>query len=73
MTALLALALALAPLGLTVLVAWLIMDGYLSFGGGEKDLFLTLPLLLWSLVYLASYLVVWWRRAALGRAVALPR
>jgi hypothetical protein len=71
MRALLKLFLALAPLLMTVLFAWLMMESYLNFGGGEKDNFLAVPLLLWSLVYLCCYLVLWWRGASAGRAVAV--
>jgi len=71
MNVLFRLLLAVAPLLLTVLFGWLVMDGYLNFGGGEKDIFLLIPLLLWSFVYLCCYLVFWWRQCGLGRSVAL--
>ena len=71
MHALLKLFLAVVPLLLTVLLAWLLMEGHLSFGGGEKDIFLAVPLLLWSLVYLCCYLVLWWRRSAIARSVVV--
>jgi hypothetical protein len=63
--------LAAAPLLLTLLFGWLVMEGNLNLGGGEKDVFLLFPLLLWSLVYLCCFLLLWWRRSALGRTVAL--
>lgn len=71
MHALLKLLLAIIPLLLTVLLAWLTMEGHLNFGGGEKDIFLAVPLLLWSLVYLCCYLVLWWRRSSTGRSIAM--
>ena len=64
------LTLALAPLALTLLFAWLTMEGYFSFSSGEKDILIAVPLLIWSLVYLCSSLVLWSRRAAIGRSVA---
>jgi len=62
---------AVAPLLLTVVLAWLVMEDYLCFGGGEKEIFLAVPLLMWSLVYLLCYLALWWRRFVIGRAVAV--
>lgn len=71
MSTALRLLLAAAPLLLTVLLGWLVMDGNLNLGGGEKDIFLVLPLLVWSLVFLGCFLLLWWRRSTLGRTVAL--
>jgi len=62
---------ALLPLLATILFTFLTMQGYLNFGGGEKDIFLSVPLLLWSLVFFVSSLVAWWRKATLGRAAAI--
>jgi hypothetical protein len=47
----------LVPLALTLLGAALLMEGVLNLGGGEKDIFLAIPLLLWSLTFLVAYLV----------------
>ena len=58
---------AVAPVIFTVLFGWLTMEGHLNFGGGEKDVFLLIPLLLWSLVYFCCFLALWRRRWALGR------
>jgi hypothetical protein len=44
---------------LTPIWAYLISDGYLDFGGGEKDLFLLIPWIVWSLIYLLIFIVVW--------------
>ncbi len=63
--------LAVAPLLLTLLFGWLMMEGHLNFGSGEKDVFLVLPLLLWSLVYLCSCLVMCVRRSPLVRSLVL--
>lgn len=62
--------LAVVPLLITLLLGWLTMEGYLNFGGGEKDIILALPLLLWSVVYLCCYLALWWRRLSTARSVA---
>ena len=62
------LALALFPLGLTLLFGWLLMEGSLSFGGGDKDIFLVLPPLVWSVLYVASSGLFWWRGATIRRA-----
>lgn len=71
MHALLRIVLAIAPLLATLLFAWLTMESYLNLGGGEKDVFLTVPLLLWSLIYLFSFLALWWRHSSAARAVAV--
>ena len=61
--------LAVAPFLLTVLFGWLTMEGHLNFGGGEKDIFLLLPLLLWSFVWLCTFITFWWRHSPLRRAL----
>lgn len=71
MTVLLKLLLAVAPLLLSMLFGWLVMDGYVDFGGGDKDVFLVAPLLFWSLAYLCCYVTLWWRRSSLVRMFAL--
>ncbi len=63
--------LAVVPLLLTALFAWLVMDDRLSFGGGEKEIVLAVPLVIWSLAYLGCYGVLWWRRATVARSVAI--
>ena len=52
------LGIAIAPLLLACVSAWLLMEGVMSLGGGEKDIFLAIPLLFWSLVFLCSYPVL---------------
>jgi len=53
------LALCLLPLGLSPLWVFLIAEDYLSFGGGEKDLFLLIPWLVWSILYAIIFAVCW--------------
>ncbi len=60
---------AVTPFLLTFIFAWLVMDGYLNFGGGEKDIFLAVPLLLWSLLFMCCYFVLWWQRSSIKRSV----
>jgi len=60
---------AFTPLVLTCLVAWLTMEGHLNLGGGCKDAFIVLPLLIWSLVFFVCYLVLWWRGSTFRRLV----
>lgn len=71
MRVLLRLALAVAPLALSVLFAWASAEGHLNFGGGEKDILLAAPLFLWSLVYLIACLVLWARSASLKRTTLI--
>ena len=60
---------ALVPLALTPLLLFAIADGYLNFGGGEKDLFMLLPWMLWSFAFALSAFFFWWRRWPLRRAL----
>lgn len=61
---------ALLPLVSVPLLVLLIADGYLDFGGGEKDILLVLPWALWSLLFAASSLWLWARGWPLSRSVA---
>jgi hypothetical protein len=45
---------ALLPLLLTPVFGFLLADGYLNFGGGEKDILLVIPWTFGSLLYGAS-------------------
>lgn len=77
MRILLRVVLGLLPLGLTPLVGHL-LAGDVNFGGGEKDILLLVPWLLWSLIFAVSSLVFWrrgyriagslWRSALVGVA-----
>lgn len=62
--------LALIPLGLTPVLGLLVAEGHLNFGGGEKDLVLLIPWLLWSLSYCVFQLLFWQRRLPLGRGLS---
>ncbi len=64
------LGLGILPLALTPLLGFLIAEGYLDFGGGEKDLSLLVPWLFWSLVYLMFSFVSWWRRVSITIGLA---
>ena len=59
------------PTGVSFLLGWLLMDGYINLGGGEKDILVVVPLLFWSLVFAVSCLVLWARRKALLRSAVL--
>lgn len=61
---------AFVPLLLTLVFAALV-SGPLSLGGGEKDIFLAIPLLFWSVVFLICHVVLWRRRLAAGRSIAV--
>ena len=62
------LAVGILPLALTILCTALLMEGVLNLGGGENDIFLAIPLLVWSLTFVVSYLVT-----ARGRSVRALR
>jgi hypothetical protein len=50
------------PLLLTPVWGYLIADGYLNFGAGEKDLFLLVPWMVWALLYLVIFIGAWTKR-----------
>jgi hypothetical protein len=63
--AVLRLILSIVPLALTVPLGYLIAEGYLNFGGGEKDLILLLPWIVWSVVYFVLFLIFWKRKVSI--------
>lgn len=53
---------ALIPLSLTPALVYLLAEGVLDFGGGEKDVLLALPWLIWSIVFaLCSFVLIYHR------------
>ncbi len=64
------LAACLAPLAVTPLLAFLISEDYLNFGGGCKDIILLIPWLVWSVGYAVVFTVLWIKRYPFGRLVA---
>jgi hypothetical protein len=59
--AILRVALTLVPLALTPVFAYLLSHGDINLGGGEKDVIVLIPWLLWSLVFAVSSWLLWWR------------
>lgn len=64
------LGLCVGPLALSPLLLFLAAEGYLNFGGGEKDIILMLPWVLWSLTYGIAFAVGWARKVPLRRVLA---
>ena len=62
--------LSILPLALTPLLEFFIADGYLNLGGGEKDVLLLIPWILWSLLYLIFFLASWWIKVPVTRGLA---
>lgn len=60
---------ALLPLATVPVLIFLIAEGVLNLGGGEKDLLLVGPWALWSLIFAVSSLLLWARGWSLSRAV----
>lgn len=64
--------LASVPLLLTPVLVYSLAGGILNFGGGEKDILLALPWLIWALIFaLCSYVLIfrrWPMRAWLFRS-----
>src|SRR5438128_6537986 len=60
---------AFAPLLLTPALSRAINNGTLNFGGGEKDIVLIIPWLLWSVGFAAAALVCWRRHVRLSRSL----
>ncbi len=61
-------AIALLPLCFAPALVYLIGDGRIDLGGGEKDLVWVLPWTLWSLLFAIASLVLWRRGWPLSRA-----
>jgi hypothetical protein len=51
--------LCLLPILMTPIWGHLLSYGYLDFGGGDKDIFLLIPWLFWSFLYLLIFIVAW--------------
>lgn len=62
---------ALLPFLVSALLVGAVGEDFISFGCGDKDIFLSIPLLLWSFVYLCTYLVLSWRRHKILNTVAM--
>jgi hypothetical protein len=59
--------LATVPLLLTPALVYALAEGWLNLGGGEKDILLAFPWLIWSVVFaLCSYVLIY-RRWTVGR------
>lgn len=58
---------ALIPLLLTPALIYVLAEGVLDFGGGEKDILLALPWLIWSVVFAICSFVLIYRRRSLGK------
>jgi hypothetical protein len=56
----------LGPLALTPLLAFLISEDYLSFGGGCKDIILLIPWLVWSAAYVLIFIGLWIKKHSFG-------
>ena len=52
---------AFTPLVLTPALRWAIANGSLNFGGGEKDIILLVPWIIWSIGFATAALVCWRR------------
>ena len=61
------LSLSIAPLAVTPLLGSLIAAGHLNFGGGEKDILLLIPWLVWSAVYFVLFLIFWRRKFSIQK------
>ncbi len=60
-------ALAAVPLLLTPLLFYALAEGVVNLGGGEKDILVTLPWLIWSIVFAGSAFVLIRRGWPIGR------
>ena len=60
---------AVAPLFLTFLFIWFVVEKH-PFSS-EKDIVLAAPLLAWSLAFLLTYAFLWWRKFMFGRLVGI--
>ena len=60
---------AFLPLALTPVLFFALAEGWVNLGGGEKDILMLVPWLLWSLIFATTALTLWWRRWALTRSL----
>jgi hypothetical protein len=56
------------PVILPPLLVFAVSEDWVDFGGGEKDIFLALPLILFALLNFGAGLFFWHRGSAPGRA-----
>jgi hypothetical protein len=63
------LALCLLPLALVPPVFFSLAEGWISLGGGEKDIILVFPVALWALIYAMAFAVMWMRHSGTRRCV----
>jgi hypothetical protein len=61
MGSILRIAIALLPFTFTPVILYLIASGHLDLGGGEMDLLVVLPCLLWSFLFAVTSLILWRR------------
>jgi hypothetical protein len=59
------------PMGFTPLLALLIGEGYLNFGGGCKDVIMIIPWIAWSLFYLVLSIVAWCKKWSIAKGVVV--
>jgi len=62
-------AVALFPLALTPGIVWLLAEGHLNLGGGEKDILIAIPWLLWSVVFAIATMVRTRGERSFGRGI----
>ena len=60
---------ALLPLAITWPLGYALNAGYINLGGGEKDIIILVPWLLWASVYAIASFVYWRRGRASGQTV----
>jgi hypothetical protein len=57
----------LAPLLISPCIGFLVADGYVTFGAGEKDLLLLIPWCIWSFLFIVSGGVLWRKKLTFKR------
>ncbi len=62
-------AICIFPFAVTPLLAYLIAEGLLNFGGGEKDLLLLIPWLIWSAIFLVVFIITWIKRLSIKMGI----
>jgi hypothetical protein len=63
--------LCLLPLEIAPVLGYLISEGVLNFGGGEKDILLLIPWLVWSLLYAVLFIIFWMKGWTTKRRLAV--
>lgn len=62
---------AVTPLTASLLLRWAVVTGYFPLSNGTEVVFLVLPALLWSSLFLLCYVALWWQGFPSGQSTSV--